>query len=77
MNSSAPTENKQLKPSIDGDILADSNVVLARDAGVPYQPPRASADPFGEWVSLMEVVQVLCPKWPLRERPTLGSAWKI
>jgi hypothetical protein len=28
-------------------------------------------------VSLMEVVQVLCPKWPLRERPTLGSAWKI
>jgi hypothetical protein len=77
MNSSASTENKQIKSSIDGDILADSSVVLARDAGVPYQPPLASADPFVEWVSLMEVVQVLCPNWPLRERPTLGSTWKI
>jgi hypothetical protein len=70
-------ESKQFDRSIDGDVLGDSNVVLVRDAGVPYQPLRASEDPFVEWVSLMEVVQILCPKWPPRKRPILGTSWKL
>ncbi len=59
---------------------ADAGVVLAREAGVPFQPPLGNAsgiDPIAEWLSLMEVVQMLCPAWPVRDRPMQGEHWKI
>jgi hypothetical protein len=59
---------------------ADADVVLAREAGVPFQPPLGKAsgiDPFAEWLSLMEVVQMLCPAWPVREKPMLGNHWRL
>ena len=58
----------------------NASVVLAREAGVPFQPPLDSAsgvDPFTEWLSLMEVVQMLCPVWPVRDKPMLGKHWRI
>jgi hypothetical protein len=59
---------------------ADAGVVLAREAGVPFQPPLGNAsgvDPIAEWLSLMEVVQMLCPVWPVRDRPMQGNHWRI
>ena len=59
---------------------AEARVVLAREAGVPFQPPLGNAsgvDPIAEWLSLMEVVQMLCPVWPVRDRPIQGNHWRI
>ena len=59
---------------------ADAGAVLAREAGVPFQPPLGSAsgiDPIVEWLSLMEVVQMLCPVWPVRDRPMQGDQWRL
>jgi hypothetical protein len=50
----------------------DSGAVLVREAGVPFQPPLGNLDPFAEWLSLMEVVQMLYPAWPVRDRSTKG-----
>jgi hypothetical protein len=54
-----------------------SGAVLVREAGVPFRPPLGNADPFAEWISLMEVVQMLCPTWPVRNRPMPGKEWKL
>jgi hypothetical protein len=59
---------------------ADTGEVLAREAGVPFQPPSGNAsgvDCIAEWLSLMEVVQMLCPVWPVRDRPMQGNHWRI
>ena len=55
----------------------DSDVALVREAGVAFRPPPGTADPFVEWLSLMEVVQMLCPKWPVRSRSPPGKEWKL
>lgn len=58
----------------------DAGAVLAREAGVPFQPPLGNAsgiDPIAEWLSLMEVVQMLCPVWPVRDRPMQGNHWRL
>lgn len=60
--------------------LADAGSVLAREAGVPFQPPMGNdsgIDPIAEWLSLMEVVQMLCPVWPVRDRPMQGNHWRL
>ncbi len=57
-----------------------AGAVLAREAGVPFQSVlgKASAvDPIAEWLSLMEVVQMLCPEWPVRDTPTQGEHWRL
>jgi hypothetical protein len=52
------------KPDTDVETAlngADAVVVLAREAGMPFQPQLGDAsgiDPISEWLSLMEVVQV-------------------
>ena len=59
---------------------ADAGAVLAREAGVPFQPPMGNdfgIDPITEWLSLMEVVQMLCPVWPVRDRPMQGNHWRL
>jgi hypothetical protein len=59
---------------------ADANAVLVREAGMPFQPPLGSAsgiDPIEEWLSLMEVVQMLCPVWPVRDKPMQGNQWRL
>jgi hypothetical protein len=58
----------------------ETGVVLAREAGIPFQltvSPLSDADPFTEWLSLMEVVQMLCPVWPVRDRPMQGHHWLL
>jgi len=58
----------------------DAKTVLAHEAGVPFQPPLGKAcgiDPIAEWLSLMEVVQMLCPVWPVRDRPMRGKHWLL
>jgi hypothetical protein len=64
----------------DADTNADASAVLAREAGVPFQMPLGKAsgiDPIAEWLSLMEVVQMLCPVWPVRDRPMQGNHWRL
>ncbi len=56
---------------------ADSRGVLVREAGVPFRPPSGNIDPFAEWLSLMEVVQMLCPAWPVRDKPLVGKEWRL
>lgn len=59
---------------------ANAGVVLAREAGVPFQPPLGNTsgiDPIAEWLSLMEVVQILCPVWPVRDEPMQGDHWRL
>ena len=58
----------------------DAGAVLACEAGVPFRPPLGNAsgiDPIAEWLSLMEVVQMLCPVWPVRDRPMQGNHWRL
>ncbi|HQZ07290.1 MAG: hypothetical protein KBF63_21415 [Rhodoferax sp.] len=60
--------------------LADAAAVLAREAGVPFQAPMhkdSGVDPMSEWLSLMEVVQMLCPVWPVRDKPMQGDHWRL
>ncbi len=59
------------------DAATDSGVVLVREAGVAFRPPLGNVDPFVEWLNLMEVVQILCPTWPVRSRSLPGKEWKI
>ena len=58
------------------DTAINAEPVLVREAGVPFRPPLA-ADPIAEWLSLMEVVQMLCPTFPVRDKPMLGEHWRI
>jgi hypothetical protein len=60
--------------------LSDEAVVLAREAGVPFRPTLdadSGIDPFAEWLTLMEVVQMLCPVWPVRDKPMQGDHWRL
>ncbi|MBS0462060.1 MAG: hypothetical protein JSS41_06265 [Proteobacteria bacterium] len=36
---------------------------LVADGGVPFRPPPG--DPIQAWLELMEVVEALCPVWPV------------
>ena len=59
---------------------ADKPAVLAAEAGVPYAPSMGKAseiDPIAEWLGLMEVVQMLCPTWPVRVQPMRGEHWRL
>ncbi len=54
--------------------------VLAREAGVPFRAAvndDAPVDPIVEWLDLMEVVQMLCPAWPVRVSPMQGKHWRL
>ena len=58
----------------------EPSAVLAREAGIPFQPavgPLSDADPFAEWLSLMEVVHMLCRVWPVRDKPMQGTHWLL
>lgn len=76
MNFSANTDTRaEAAPS-----GADTGAVLVREAGMPFQPPLGNAsgiDPIAEWLSLMEVVQMLCPVWPVRDKPMQGDRWRL
>jgi hypothetical protein len=59
---------------------ADTTTVLAREAGIPFQPPLgkpSGVDSIAEWLSLMEVVQMLCPVWSVRDKPMRGEHWRL
>lgn len=70
------------KPST--TIAADQNsidaTVLVAEAGLPYAPQLGDAsgvDPIAEWLSLMDVVEMLCPTWPVRDQPMQGDHWRL
>jgi hypothetical protein len=77
LNSSRSTVAKNPNAPNDPVASTDSGAVLVREAGMPFRPPLGNVDPFAEWMSLMEVVQMLCPTWPVRDRPMLGKEWKL
>jgi hypothetical protein len=61
----------------------DASAVLAREAGVPFQPQLGNAagvDPIVEWLSLIEVVQMLAPCGPRVTAPcraTIGVSDRV
>lgn len=58
----------------------DGHAVLASEAGVPFHVAVSSdtgVDPIAQWLSLMEVVQMLCPVWPVREHGMQGDHWRL
>ena len=77
MNSSQQTVNKPQSAQSDFEVATDAGAVLVREAGVPYQPQLGQTDPIAEWINLMEVVQMLCPVWPVRDSPMVGKHWKL
>jgi hypothetical protein len=77
MNSLQKMATKTQSEMNESASQADSRVVLVREAGVPYQPQGSYEDPIAEWISLMEVVQMLCPVWPARDKPLLGKEWRM
>ena len=59
---------------------ASADAALAREAGGRFQLPLGNdsgIDPIAEWLSLMEVVQMLCPVWPVRDKPMQGKHWRL
>jgi hypothetical protein len=59
---------------------ADAHAVLASEGGISFQPPVSASsdvDPFTEWLGLMDVVQMLCPVWPVRDKPMQGTQWLL
>ena len=74
MNSSANTEIRSMANR------PDAGAILASEAGLAFQPlpnQQSGVDPIAEWLSLMEVVQMLCPVWPVRDQPMRGSHWRL
>ncbi len=53
----------------------NSMAPLAADGGVAYAPTPAQ-DPFQAWMDLMEVVEALCPRWPVRPR-LIGGDFRL
>jgi hypothetical protein len=50
-------------------------VFIATGAGAAYEPERTT-DSIADWTGLMEVVEVLCPRWPERE-PSMGTRLEL
>ncbi len=48
---------------------------LAGDAGVRFELP-SGVDPIDAWIDLMAAIEVLCPRWPVRE-PVIGSDYRL
>jgi hypothetical protein len=44
--------------------------LIVAEAGVAYTPWHK--DPICAWIDLMEVVEALCPRWPVREHGIQG-----
>src|SRR3546814_1634140 len=55
-------------PKAEVNAVGDAPVILAANGGPPQALPP-SADPIADWLDLMEVVEALCPEWPLPEPP--------
>ena len=77
------TTNKAISglPNLDAGLsnsvaLIGSDPLLVREAGLPYQL-QTSGDPIEQWLSLMEVVQMLCPAWTIRNKPMQGTQWRL
>lgn len=80
MNSSTTPSNSSAAYTQSAPSRTEARTVLTREAGVPFQPPLGNdsgVDPFVEWLSLMEVVQMLCPTWPVRDQPMRGDHWRL
>ena len=45
---------------------------FVREAGIAYRSSSAR-DPIDAWISLMEAVEALCPRWPAREHRLTGE----
>jgi len=50
-------------------------VAFVAEAGVAYARGDGGS-PIDEWLALMEVVEVLCPRWPERA-PALGGRFEL
>jgi hypothetical protein len=48
---------------------------LANAGGVAYAPANAR-DPIAAWMELMEVVEMLCPRWPERKL-VIGTDYRL
>ena len=53
---------------------ATPNTPFAGDVGSDAHAVQAPHDPVAAWLSLMEVVEALCPEWPKRDTASRGGA---
>ena len=44
---------------------------LAGDGGIGFKP--VARTDLSDWIELMEVVEALCPVWPVRRRAVVGE----
>ncbi len=56
--------------------MRDRPPILVSEGGVPYRPTHAT-DPLTEWIDLMEAVEALCPKWPVRDEVFLSDGFVL
>jgi len=64
-----------LSTSTDPTGSPNNAAILAGSAGVGYKPASAR-DPLLRFFELMEVVQLLCPRWPPRA-PGMRGEFRI
>lgn len=72
--------DRQAAPIPTDQTPVGTPVLIAGEAGVPFAPSLDKAsgiDPIAEWLDLMEVVQMLCPTWPVRDQPMQGTYWLL
>jgi hypothetical protein len=50
---------------------SDDDAPFAADGGITFQ--QRNDDPFAKFFELMELVEMLCPKWPARETKIDGT----
>lgn len=63
-------------PKAEVNVGGDAPVILAANGGLPRALPP-SADPIADWLDLMEVVEALCPEWPMPEPPQPGWVYRL
>ncbi|MCG3170247.1 MAG: hypothetical protein CALGDGBN_01786 [Pseudomonadales bacterium] len=56
--------------------VPEGEVVLVAEGGVPCARVNRD-DPIAQWVALMEVVEMLCPQWPVREQLAKGESFRL
>ena len=53
-----------------------ASALLVSEGGVPYAPAGAS-DSLQAWAGLMEVVEALCVRWPVRPGSTHTGVFRL
>ena len=65
--------NSSRKPTDHDDAIAP---VLVAEGGAAYRPLRSN-DSLADWMELMEAVEALCPRWPVRSLRARATGFRL